>query len=173
MMESFGIWLGTFEGWRLINDYDWAWPAAEMVHFIGMAALIGSIGLLDLRVLGVAKGLPIAKLEKLVPIGIVAFAANLLTGCMFVFCNPAGGPVYYTTNLAFQLKLLLIVIAGLNAIAFYVTGIASQTNAGGPFDDAPRNAKIIAGLSIFLWIFVIIFGRLIMYNDTLLWFLGM
>ena len=43
----------------------------------------------------------------------------------------------------------------------------------GPVDEAPRNAKLVAAASLVLWIGVIIFGRLIMYNDTLLWFLGM
>jgi hypothetical protein len=172
-MEAFGLWLDTFEGWRLINDIDWAWPVAEMIHFMGMALLLGSIGLLDLRMLGFAKGLPIGKLEALVPLGIAGFAGNFLTGAMFVFCNPAGGAVAYTTNLAFQIKLILILIAGINAIAFYFTGIARQTDALGPYDDAPTNAKIVAIVSLVAWIFVIIFGRLIMYNDTLLWFLGM
>jgi hypothetical protein len=172
-MEAIGNWLDVFEGWRWINDYDWAWPVGEMVHFMGMAVLIGSIGLIDLRVLGVGKGLPIGKLEALVPLAIAAFILNMLTGLMFIICNPAGGAVAYTMNMALQIKLILIAIAGINVIIFYFTGIARETNALGPYDDASRNAKIIAAVSLTCWILVIIFGRLIMYEDTLLWALGL
>jgi hypothetical protein len=172
MWEAFGHFL---EPYNLIwiNDFDWAWPVCEMIHFIGMAMLIGSIGLLDFRILGLGKGLPIAKLEALVPIGVAGFVANLVTGTIFVLANPSGGPVAYVTNLAFQIKMALILIAGINAIAFYVTGISKRMAVLGPADDAPVDAKAIAAASLVLWIGVIVFGRLIMYNDTLLWFLGM
>jgi hypothetical protein len=154
-----------------INDFDWAWPICEMIHFIGMALLIGSIGLLDFRMLGFFKGLPIHKLEALVPLGIAGFIANFVTGTIFILANPVGGPSAYLTTLALQIKLVLILIAGLNALAYYVTGISKQMAAIGPKDDAPLNARLIAGLSLVLWFGVILFGRLIMYNDTLLWFL--
>jgi len=172
MWERFGNFL---EPYNLIwvNDFDWAWPVCEMIHFIGMALLIGSIGLLDLRILGVAKGLPIAKLEKLVPVGIAGFVANAVTGIIFVLANPSGGPVAYVTNFAFQIKMTLILLAGINALVFYFTGISRQMATLGPNDSAPANAKLIAIASLVLWFGVIIFGRLIMYNDTLLWFLGM
>lgn len=172
MLEAFGNWIESFEAYRLMNAYDWLWPLCEIIHFIGMALLIGSIGVLDLRVLGFAKGLPISKLESLVPIAIGAFIANAATGILFVIANPAGGPNAYLLNLAFQIKMLLILLAGINAIAFYFTGISRRMVTLGPVDEAATNAKLVAGASLFLWIFVIVFGRLIMYNDTLLWFLG-
>jgi hypothetical protein len=173
MMEALGHTLDQLEGWRWINDLDWAWPVCEMIHYIGMALLIGSIGLLDFRILGIGKGLPIARLEALVPVGVIAFALNLLTGTVFVLCNPSGGPTAYLTNLAFQLKMILVLVAGINAIAFYITGISRRLETVGASDDAPVNAKVVAGVSLAAWIGVIIFGRLIMYNDTLLLFLGL
>jgi hypothetical protein len=117
--------------------------------------------------------LPIARLEALVPLGIAGFAANAVTGTLFIIANPDGGANAYLLNLAFQIKILLIFIAGLNAVAFYVTGISGKLAKLGPADEASIDAKLIAGFSLALWIGVIIFGRLIMYNDTLLWFLGM
>ncbi|MGW8369828.1 MAG: hypothetical protein ACWGPN_14270 [Gammaproteobacteria bacterium] len=172
MWEAAGHFL---EAYNLVwlSDYDWAWPICEMIHFLGMALLIGSIGLLDFRILGLGKGLPLASLEALVPIGIAGFVANLTTGIIFVLANPTGGPVAYLTNMAFQIKMILILIAGLNAIAFYVAGVSRQLATLGPMDDAPVNAKLIAVASLALWFGVIVFGRLIMYNDTLLWFLGL
>jgi hypothetical protein len=173
VLETLGNWIDGFGVYRLMNANDWLWPLCETIHFVGMALLIGSIGILDLRVLGFGKGLPIAKLEALVPVAIGAFAANATTGILFIIANPAGGANAYLLNLAFQIKIVLILLAGINAIAFYFTGIAGKMVALGPVDEAPANAKLIAGASIGLWIFVIIFGRLVMYNDTLLWFLGM
>jgi hypothetical protein len=172
MLDALGNWLATFGFIELMNAYDWLWPLCEMIHFIGMALLIGSVGLLDFRVLGFGKGLPIARLEALVPLGIAGFVANSVTGFMFVAGNATGGPQAYLTNLAFQIKVILMLLAGINAIAFYFTGISREMATLGPVDEAPKNAKIVAAASLVLWISVIMFGRLIMYNDTLLWFLG-
>lgn len=158
---------------EVVNANDWLWPVCEMLHFIGMAALIGTVGLVDLRILGVGKGIPIAQLERLVPIGVVGFLVNATTGFIFVAGNPVGGPIEYLTNLSLQLKMLLILIAGINVFIFYFKGIARAANDVAPDGDAPRAAKIIAGTSLVAWFGVIFFGRLIMYNDTLLWALGL
>lgn len=156
-----------------INTYDWIWPVFEIFHFIGMAALIGSVGLADLRILGVGKSLPIGQLERLIPIGVAGFIVNAITGFVFIAGNPVGGPIWYLENLSLQLKMLLILIAGINLLVFYYTGIARETNAVGPGGDAPRGAKVVAATSLVAWFGVIFFGRMIMYNDTLLYALGL
>lgn len=156
-----------------VNDHDWAWPLCEILHFAGMALLIGTIGLLDARILGLGKGIPIAALEKLVPLGIAGFVVNLVTGYIFIAGNPVGGPLDYLANLAFQIKMLLVLLAGVNLAVYYFAGIERTAQAIGPDGDAPRNAKLVAAASLFFWIAVIVFGRLIMYNDTLLYALGL
>jgi hypothetical protein len=157
----------------VVNAYDWLWPLAETLHFFGMALLIGTVGIVDLRMLGVGKGLPIAALEKFIPLGVAGFVVNLLTGFVFVAGNPVGGPIEYLGNLSFQIKMILVLIAGLNLLAFYVTGTSRAAVGVAPDDDAPRNAKVVAAVSLFAWFGVIFFGRLIMYNDTLLYALGL
>ena len=160
-----------------VNDYvathDWVWPVCEILHFFGMALIIGTIGLVDLRILGVGKGIPIKSLEKFVPLGVIGFCINLLTGLTFVGGNPVGGPQEYLTNLAFLLKMCLILVAGVNLLAFYALGIARSANDVAPDGTAPVGAKVVASVSLVAWIGVIIFGRYIMYNDTLLYFLGL
>ena len=146
---------------NFVATQDWVWPVCEILHFFGMALLIGSVGLVDLRMLGIAKGVPIKALERFIPLGVIGFVINATTGFIFVAGNPVGGPQEYLTNLAFQIKMVLILIAGLNLLAFYVTGIA------------PMSAKVVAALSLLLWFGVIFFGRFIMYNDTLLYALGL
>jgi hypothetical protein len=161
-------WLAAF-----VNDYDWVWPICEMLHFIGMALLIGTVGWLDIRILGFGKGVPIASLEKLIPLGVLGFVLNLGTGLVFVTGNIAGGPMAYLGNLAFQIKMLLILIAGLNLLAYYVTGIARDAVAVGAAADAAPQAKAVAIVSLVAWFGVIYFGRMIMYNDTLLYAFGL
>jgi len=172
-METLSGWLEALQLVGFVNGNDWAWPLFEIIHFIGMSLLIGTVGVVDMRVLGFAKGIPIAQVERLIPLGVAGFVMNAVTGFVFVAGNPVGGPIEYVSNLSLQIKLLLMLLAAINLFAFYFFGIARATAAVGPAGDAPRSAKIIAGTSLVLWFGVIFFGRLIMYNDTLLYALGL
>jgi hypothetical protein len=144
----------------------WAWPLAETFHFIGLCLLIGIVGMFDLRILGVARGLPIASLKRLLPWGVFGFALCLITGGLFVL---GIGANLYDDNAYdviardefLQLKLLFIALAGLNLLAFYLTGMARRVDSLSAGDDAPLLAKVIAATSLLLWIGVVVFGRLI------------
>ncbi|MEQ1580625.1 MAG: hypothetical protein ABL964_08540 [Steroidobacteraceae bacterium] len=171
-MEALSEWLASPAVGDFIRGHSFAWPIAEMFHYLGMALLLGTVGFFDLRVLGVGKGISMGSLSKFVPLGVIGFGLNLITGLMFVTGNPLGKPIDYLTNLAFQLKMLLILLAGLNLLLFYVTGVARNVE-GMPADaDAPPVAKVMAGLSLVFWLGVIYFGRMIMYNGTLLYSMG-
>jgi hypothetical protein len=173
MVESitnFFLWLNLGD---FVGKNDWVWPICEILHFFGMAAIIGTVGLTDARMLGLAKGIPIKALEKFIPLGVIGFLINVVTGVIFIAGNPVGGPREYVTNLALQLKMLLVLIAGINLLLFYVTGIEKKV-AGLPADGtAPTGAKVVAIVSLIAWFGVIFMGRLIMYNDTLLYALGL
>jgi hypothetical protein len=157
-----------------INAHGWSWPVLEMFHFIGMAMLIGTIGIVDLRILGVGKGVPLAVLERLIPYGVAGFVINAVTGFFFIMGDPFQGPaVYFTQNVAFQVKMVLVLLAGINVIAFYFTGLSRELSDMGAEASAPRPAKIIAAASLALWFGVIYFGRMIMYDDNLLYALGL
>src|SRR6478609_1019245 len=151
-----------------VATHEWVWPVCEILHFFGMAAIIGTVGLVDARMLGLGKGIPIASLERFVPIGVVGLLLNMITGFIFVAGNPVGGPQEYLTNLAFLIKMSLIAIAGVNLLVFYAFGIARAANATAPDGSAPVSAKVVAAVSLIAWFGVIFFGRFIMYNDTLL-----
>lgn len=156
-LDAFARWLKGTGLSYCVTHYSWIWPTCETLHFIGLALVIGMIGLLDLRLLGVAKGLPFAPIGRLVPWGILGFAINLVTGSLFF----AGDPFQYTHNYAFGLKMLFILLAGSNVLAFYLTGVSRKTEALGPGDDAPLSAKVIAGTSLFLWFGVMFWGRML------------
>lgn len=137
----------------------WAWPIAESLHFIGLSLLLGTIGLFDLRLLGVGTRIPIAAFHRLIPWGLAGFGINFSTGLLFLMTEPD----QYIYNPSFHFKLLFIVIAGCNALAFYATSYRRVT---GPHaaPDAPRGARIIAAVSLSMWIAVIIAGRLLTFH---------
>ena len=141
-----------------MNDNAWAFPLAEAAHFFGLCLLIGSISVIDLRLLGFARSFPVRAVHQLLPLVWIGFGINLFTGVLFIF----SGPDFYYTNMAFRVKMVLILIAGINALWYQLTvhkEIASWPESGA----APGHAKLIAGTSLLLWIAVIFFGRFIMY----------
>jgi len=136
----------------------WAWPTIESLHFLGLCLLIGCIGTFDLRLLGVARRVPIADVHRLIPFGILGFALNIATGSLFVMTEPD----QYIYNPSFHLKLLFMTIAGLNAGLFYVTSWRRVFTSAATLD-APRRAKLIAAISLCAWLGVIVCGRLITF----------
>jgi hypothetical protein len=136
----------------------WGWPMAESIHFLGLSMLVGCIGLFDLRLLGMAKRIPIAALHKLIPWGLLGFAINITSGSLFLLTEPD----QYIYNPSFQFKVLFIMLAGANALTFYITTYRRATAPNAP-SDAPRTAKLVAVVSLSLWIGVIVCGRLLTF----------
>lgn len=137
----------------------WLWPALQSIHYLGFSLLLGTVGLFDLRVLGMGRQIAPAKLHRLIPFGIAGFAVNLTTGVVFFF----GFPEQYFYNPSFQLLVTFVMIAGANAALFYVTPTYAAVKRLEPGDDAPLRAKIIAGTSLSCWIAVLVCGRLITF----------
>jgi hypothetical protein len=152
VIQGFGRATGIFA----FMNTRWGWPAIESLHFIGLASLLGTVGLLDLRILGVGRGVSMASLHRLVPFGIAAFALSFVTGSMFFVTMPD----QYLFNPAFQLKLSFMAIAGVNTAAFYLIA-ARGVDAAGPDAVAPLPAKIVAAISLICWTAVIVLGRVI------------
>ena len=161
MVESLVNWtLRTGVG-DFVQSHTWMFPMGETLHFMGLSLLIGTIGMVDLRMLGFAKRLPFAPLHGLVPWGIAGFAINLLTGIMFWFVNPELYALEVGVISAY--KLLFIFLAGINLLVFRLT-VFQEVMSLGPGDDAPLLAKIIGATSLFLWFGVIWWGRMIMFT---------
>jgi hypothetical protein len=162
MLHDAQIWLVAFieqhSPVRTLMQSQWAWPIAESVHFIGLCLLVGAIGSFDLRLLGVARRVPIAAMHRLIPWGLAGFALNVTSGLLFVLTEPD----QYIFNPSFHLKLLFLAIAGVNAGLFYLTSFQRVFGAA-PALDAPRRAKAIALVSLCAWMTVIVCGRLITF----------
>jgi hypothetical protein len=161
-MASFQVWLvKTLVSVKPVGVFmhsKWGWPFAESVHFIGLSLLVGTIVLFDLRLLGLAKRIPIAALHKLIPWGLTGYAINLTSGLMFLMAEPD----QYVYNPSFHFKMLFMAVAGVNALSFYAT-TSRRTMGPGASDDAPRAAKLIALTSVCCWIAIIVCGRLLTF----------
>jgi hypothetical protein len=162
----------TVQGMQaFVNAHEWVWPVCEMTHYVGMSLIIGIIGTLDLRIMGLFKSIPIAALRPLVPWAVVGFIGNLLTGIVFV-TGTSSGAIFYINNLSFQLKVIFLLLAFANLVIFQISGLERTVYATPAGGNAPAAAKAVSAFSLIAWVLIIFFGRMLMYNDTLLLFLG-
>lgn len=132
------------------------WPVVESIHFVALAILLGTVGLFDLRVLGIARAIPMPAFHRLIPFGVAAYLVNVLTGSLFLVTRPE----LYVFNPSFQMKLGCMAVAGINVIVFYSV-LAGKIRNTGSEADAPPAVKLVAAISLAAWIGVIICGRLI------------
>ena len=144
-------------GWRdpierFVNDHGWTWPAAETMHFIGMALLFGVSLLLLLRMLGVMKSIPFQGIHRLLPMGIIGFVVNVFTGMLFYIASPG----IYLGKTGFHIKIASIVIAAIPLLYFTLFDEAWQTGSN---QSAPLRAKIAAVATFGLLVAVMIYGR--------------
>ena len=151
-MES--TWLNHFA-----TGYTWTWPVMETLHFFGLGLLLGIIVFIDLRMMGFFRRIvPLRTVHDLLPWAIIGFVINLLTGIVFLF----GDPYRYYYSLSFRLKVLCLLIAGLNALWYWLT-LNKKIDGIGDHAAMPYNAKIMGFVSIVAWVGVVVFGRLIPY----------
>ena len=136
----------------------WTWPIAESVHFLGLTLLFGSIAAWDFRLLGVGRGVPIAAFHRLIPFAVIGFAVNVTSGIGFLMAEPA----QYIYNPAFHLKMLLVVLGGVNVVVFYLT-IFRRVRDLGPDASAPPSARLAGAVSLACWMGVIVCGRMITF----------
>lgn len=153
-LERWGIATGIFGA----MNSKFGWPAAESIHFLGLNLLIATVGMFDLRMMGVARGVPMGALHRMVPFGVAGWLMCVATGFLFVMSAPS----QYLYNPAFQTKMALMMLAGANMAVFYLT-TAQAVRHVAP-DNLPLvRARIVAAISLMCWIGVIVCGRLITY----------
>ncbi|MCG8450378.1 MAG: hypothetical protein MI725_12485 [Pirellulales bacterium] len=133
----------------------------EIIHFVGLSLLLGGFIVIDLRLMGFFRQVNLAATHKLLPLVFFGFTLNLITGTLFFF----GDPMRYAINIGFQAKMILVAIAGLNALWYYwkIRPILDTLDADA---DPPPLAKTIAFLSLGCWTSVLLLGRLIPYVGT-------
>ena len=160
-MNSLINWMQSTWINNLAVGYAWSWPALETLHFFGMCVLFGALIIMDLRLIGWEKAAAVVDTDKLYPIALAGFGINLITGIIFCF----GDPGRYFINISFQIKMVLLLLAGLNFL-YYKLKVEHMLAAVGPGEDTPAIAKVVGAASLILWTGVLSYGRLIPYLGT-------
>jgi hypothetical protein len=162
-VSSFLSWLQATALATRIRDSLFIFPLIESIHVIGLSLVFGTIAIIDLRLLGVAwAGRSVQRMASdILKWTWAAFALTALTGSLMFITNAA---VYYD-NFFFRAKIALLVLAGINMLAFELA-VRRTIHRWDRAPSAPPAGKIVATLSLVLWIAVIFAGRLIGFTTT-------
>ncbi len=159
MINTVLQWLEDSSWAVAIRQSLWLYPVLEIVHITGIVLLVGPAIMFDLRLLGFSKNLPVSTLAQhllgwsrrglllIVPSGLLLFITDAAT----LWYDPM-----------FLLKMLLLVVAGLNALVFHSFTFRSVT-AWNEKTIVPVSAKVTACISIIVWLVIIACGRLLAY----------
>lgn len=130
------------------------WPTLESIHFVSLCVLMGSLLVVDLRLIGFFREACASTASLLIRLSLVAFATNFATGVLFFF----GNTYKYVDNPAFEIKMALILIAGANALFFRwkLSGLIEGR-------DVSVSSVVVGTLSLVLWSGVIVCGRMITF----------
>jgi hypothetical protein len=154
---DFLAWLQSTALGTAVAETLWAYPLLETFHALGMAMLLGSLGLINLRVLGYKRELPLLGTRDLLPLAWLGFTVNAVSG-IALFTSDA---IYFFSSYTFRVKMVLIVLAGINAV---LLGRRIFHEPATSHDVVPSAAaKWVAGTSLAFWVGAAIAGRLIAY----------
>jgi cytochrome bd-type quinol oxidase subunit 1 len=139
-----------------VRQSRWLFGLGETLHFIGLCLMVGGLLIVDLRVLGYIRGIPMRAALAFLPFVIVGFLINLATGTEFFMTDP----FMYWPNPAFKLKMFMVLLGGINALVFTVMEHRHLLVLGKD-EHTSRLARITAGTSLAIWLCVILLGRLL------------
>jgi hypothetical protein len=156
MFARFLLWLESTSPAVAISESSWLFPSIESVHVIAIALVVGSITMVDLRLLGLnLKERRVAELTReVLPWTWASFCAAVISGALLFSSNAT----HYWGTVPFRAKMLLLALAGVNMLVFHSTAYRSLARWDGAAPP-PRAAKIAGGLSLALWIGVVTMGR--------------
>ena len=162
-MSLLGIcqWLEKTPWSIALHESLWAYPLVESVHVLTLCLFLGTAVMLDLRLLGV--------MMRRVPVSEAAGQLFRWMAAGFVLMAISGSLLFYAIpvrtylNIFFRIKVVMLLLAGLNAWIFHRT--VYRRVAEWDLDPvAPRAARVAGGLSLVLWAAIVVAGRMIAYN---------
>ena len=160
-LQDLALWLESTALSKYLFRLPWLWPLCESLHFIGLAMLIGGAGFLDLRLMGLFRGVSLSAVKAFMPWAIGGFAINAFTGLLFITMQPH---LYLPSGL-FWAKMAFVGLAGGNAMLFE-TYLSAAALAMSPDDEMPLRLKAIGAVSLFSWFAVLYCGRMLPYLGT-------
>ena len=156
MFDRFLQWLESTSPAIAISESSWLFPGIESVHVLAIALVVGSITMVDLRLLDInLRDRPVGELiAEILPWTWISFAVAVCSGALMFSSNATK----YWGTVPFRAKMLLLALAGINMLAYHAT-IHRSVDLWGRRPGTPRAAKISGGLSLGLWIGVVTLGR--------------
>jgi hypothetical protein len=156
MILAFCLWLEHTPLGQFISGSTWAFPTIESIHVFFLVIVVGTVAIVDLRMLGVAsRNRKVSQLSlEILPLTWGAFVGALITG-LLMFSSKSS---HYYANWPFRFKVLCLACAGLNMLLFHFLTYRDVDK----WDDdpvSPRAARLAGFLSITFWIGVVAFGR--------------
>jgi hypothetical protein len=139
-----------------IHQTAWAFTTIELVHVFAISLVVGTIAIMDLRLIGIAStGRPVTELARAVlPFTWAAFVLAVAAGSL-LFVSQATA---YFASTSFRIKMILIVVAGINMLIFeLITFRGVQEWDLKPIP--PPRARLAGGISLACWVLVVVFGR--------------
>ena len=154
-------WLQDLPWTPALRDSAWGYPAVETSHVVSIAMFAGFVVMMDLRLVGLAfRDTPFSYVQsRLFPWQMVGMALSSITGLALLVIDP----LRFYNNVFFWAKVAMLLIAGVNAVAFHLT--TYQSVAVWDRDSrTPFPARVAGMASLALWAGIIVSGRLIAYN---------
>jgi len=145
-----------------VSTSDLGYPILLAIHSMGMATVVGILVLLDLRVLGLAKSVPLAAFRKVMPLAWLGFGFNLVSGVMLFGATAT----HMIANWPFLSKMASICTGGFVSWALWrsLLATAAAPAVGGAAEiTVTPNTRILAIVSLVVWFMAILFGRMIAY----------
>jgi len=154
-------WLASTSGSIALHESLYMYPLVESVHVLTLCVFVGMSVMLDVRLLGIAlRKVPVAEVtDRLVPWMLAGFVVMFISGLLLFYAIP----VRSYQNIFFRMKVIALVLAGANAWVFH-SGVHKKVHEWGIGRTPPRKARLAGGISLFLWAFIIVCGRMIAYN---------
>jgi hypothetical protein len=154
-------WLAETHGSAALRESLYMYPLIESLHVLTLCLFVGMAVLLDLRLLGVV--LPQVRAsemaDRLLPWMKLGFAVMVMSGVTLFYAIP----VRSYQNIFFRIKMIALVLAGLNAWLFQI-GVRRRTAEWDLHPVPPRAARVAGAASLALWAVIIVSGRMIAYN---------
>ena len=154
MSREFFRWVSDSAVGAWVVHSPYIWSTLESIHFVSLYVLFGSLLVIDLRLIGFYREPCGSIVSLLVKLALGAFVVNLATGLLFF----AGNTFKYVGNSAFNVKLVLILIAGLNALYFRFRLRPLLDSS-----EVTRASVTVGLVSLLAWSGVIVCGRMITF----------
>jgi hypothetical protein len=143
-----------FSTWLRESPSVWAYPTVLTLHTVGRGGLVGANWMVDLRVLGFGRAIPLSVLRRAFPFMWAGFWLNAMTGVLLFVSDPTKG-----TTTVFMWKLAIIAVG----VALLISLKRRLYGRGLEMDAATLAVKAIAAGSLVAWIAAIATGRWMAY----------